>query len=92
LIFDSKGNLYGTASGGGSCGATAGCGLVFRLNPPSSGTGPWTETVLYTFTGGSDGGVPLGSVILGSSGNLYGTTAVGGNAGNGVVFELIPSS
>jgi hypothetical protein len=96
LIFDSHGNLYGVASSGGdaagSCSANPpGCGLVFRLSPPSSGTGPWSETVLYTFTGGSDGGAPLGSVIFDSSGNLYGTAAVGGNSGNGAVFELIPS-
>src|SRR5271166_952718 len=61
LVFDSKGNLYGTAvNGGNTSGANCpgedpptGCGVVFKLSPPSSGTGPWTQTVLYTFTGGS---------------------------------------
>ena len=52
--------------------------------------------MLYTFTGGSDGGAPSGGVNFDSNGNLYGTTTVGGDhqgiQGNGVVFELIPSS
>ena len=100
LIFDSGGNLYGTAFDGGnpsvSCAAGTGCGVVFRLSPSSAGG--WTETVLYTFAGGSDGGAPSGGLIFDSNGNLYGTTTVGGNhqglspLGNGVVFELIPSS
>jgi uncharacterized repeat protein (TIGR03803 family) len=88
LIFDSKGNLYGTTLYGG-----AGSGVAFELSPPSGG-GPWTETVLYTFTGASDGGLPFAGLISDSQGNLYGTTEEGGHCakgtGCGVVFELSP--
>ena len=78
LILDSKGNLYGTASGGGASGA----GVVFKLDKSGN------ETVLYSFTGGVDGGGPLGGVILDSKGNLYGTTNGGGASGAGVVFKI----
>jgi hypothetical protein len=107
LIFDSRGNLYGTAVNGGNTGGAncpgldppTGCGVVFELSPPSGGTGPWTETVLYTFTGGSDGAYPQAGLIFDSNGNLYGTTSNGGSlsgtichglGGCGVVFELSP--
>jgi uncharacterized repeat protein (TIGR03803 family) len=82
LIFDSAGNLYGTASGGGA--NSCRCGAVFELTPGSSG---WTENILYTFTGGADGAFPSASVMLDSAGNLYGTTTSGGNGG-GTIFEL----
>ena len=89
LTFDSKGNLYGTTPYGGNANDA---GVVFELSPPASGSGPWTETVLYRFcsvSGCSDGGNPSGGVIFDSKGNLYGT-AGGGNGG--VVFELTPPS
>lgn len=79
VTIDSKGNLYGTASGGG----TSGNGVVFKIDPSSN------ETVLYNFTGGADGGSPEGgSLIRDSVGNLYGTTTYGGASGAGVVFAL----
>lgn len=98
LIADSSGNLYGTTveagNGGGNC--LLGCGTVFQLVP--NGSGGWTENVLHSFTGGSDGAQPQGSLILDSAGNLYGTAFQGGisctlagSAGCGVVFELSPS-
>src|ERR1035438_9820947 len=95
LTFDSKGNLYGTTSHGGDtsgsdCSGIGGCGVVFELRPPSVGCTPWTETVLCTFTGGSDGGVPYASLIFDAGGNLYGTTSGGGSSTYGVVFELSP--
>jgi hypothetical protein len=83
LIFDAKGSLYGTAAGGGS----GSNGVVFRL--AQSNGGHWTETVLYTFTGGADGTNPGSGVIFDRSGNLYGT-ALGGSAFGGVVFRLRP--
>jgi uncharacterized repeat protein (TIGR03803 family) len=58
--------------------------VVFKLSPSG------TETVLYTFTGGIDGGGPFAGLIADSAGNLYGTTVSGG-VGNGVVFKLSPS-
>jgi uncharacterized repeat protein (TIGR03803 family) len=88
LVRDVAGNLYGTASlgGTGSCqgGACSFPGVVFKLSPSG------TETVLYNFKGGADGGFPAAGLIQDSAGNLYGTTYAGGGASNaGVVFELI---
>ena len=90
VIFDATGNLYGTAVSGGAHNA----GVVFEVSP---GTGGWSETVLYSFTGGSDGEDPIGPLTL-HMGNLYGVTVCGGNGpqcsdgnGDGVVFELSPS-
>ena len=85
LISDRNGNLYGTTSTGGANGA----GTVFELSPTEGGG--WTETVLYAFTGGSDGGYPAGGVIFDAEGDLYGTTADGGANGDGTVFELSPT-
>jgi uncharacterized repeat protein (TIGR03803 family) len=96
LLFDNTGNLYGTTYSGGdpSCSPPVGCGTVFKLTPASGGR--WKETVLYRFKGGGDGfGPAYGSLALDSKGNLYGTAALGGNAGCGnfgcgVVFEITP--
>ena len=87
LIFDKQGALYGTTRGGGSWGA----GTVFKLTPPSSGKGPWTETVLTDFAGASIS-QPLCTLLLDSKGGLYGTTVVGSSAGTtgGSVFRLSP--
>jgi hypothetical protein len=83
LIFDAKGSLYGTAAGAGS----RLNGIVFRLAPSKDGR--WTETVLYSFTGGADGFNPGSGLTFDSSGKLYGT-ALGGVASRGVVFRLRP--
>ena len=98
LVFDSKGNLYGTTANGGHmtgsvCSGLGGCGVVFELTPPHSGTGSWTETPIYTFTGGNDGSVPYAGVIFDAKDiNLYGTAAGGGSGTGGIVFELSPPS
>ena len=95
LVFDAQGNLYGTTVNGGSgtkCEQGPGCGVVFRLTPDGS------ETVLYSFTGGTDGAYPWGGVILDGQGNLYGTTTAGGDLscyfsngyGCGTVFKIAP--
>jgi uncharacterized repeat protein (TIGR03803 family) len=63
-------------------------GTVFELTPGSSG---WTEGVLYSFQGGSDGLSPQAGLIFDAGGNLYGTTALGGIGSQGTVFELSPS-
>jgi uncharacterized repeat protein (TIGR03803 family) len=81
LVFDKAGNLYGTTTGEG----TNGYGNVFQLRPSG---GAWTETVLYSFTGGADGGTPRAGLFFDSTGNLYGTAEMGGTAGDGVVFEI----
>jgi uncharacterized repeat protein (TIGR03803 family) len=82
LIFDSAGNLYGTAAQGGA----NTCGDVFELSPGTS----WTETVLYSFACGSDGAYPAAGVIMDTAGNLYGTTAYGPPILS-TVFELSQS-
>jgi uncharacterized repeat protein (TIGR03803 family) len=86
LIADASGNLYGTTSQGGT-GALA-AGTIFKLAPPAHPGGLWIETVLYTFTGGTDGGRPYAGLIRDSAGNLYGTTNVGGAFNHGTVFRL----
>jgi uncharacterized repeat protein (TIGR03803 family) len=80
LEFDGNGNLYGTTYQGGEFGR----GTVFELTPPSRSDGGWIESVIYNFTGGTDGGWPWGSLIFDTTGNLYGTTI------KGSVYELIP--
>jgi uncharacterized repeat protein (TIGR03803 family) len=86
LIFDSAGNLYGTTYRGG----TSDDGTVYQLTPPTQQGGAWTETILYSFSGGADGNGPQGDLIFDAAGNLYGTTDNGGSPGNGIVFQLTP--
>ena len=52
--------------------------------------GAWTYTDLYDFTGGSDGGYPVGDVTLDANGNLFGTASAGGSNDYGVVWEITP--
>jgi uncharacterized repeat protein (TIGR03803 family) len=89
VIFDGKGNLYGTANAGG----THGGGVVFELSPDGAS---WEETVIYNFcsvANCADGIYPSSGVIMDSAGNLYGETSGGyGDNDTGVVFELSPSS
>jgi uncharacterized repeat protein (TIGR03803 family) len=85
LMVDASGNLYGTTFLGGSGQA----GIVFKLSPGASGQ--WTETVLYSFSGGSYGGEPDG-LVMDANGNLFGTTYFGGSCSVGSVFELQPGA
>jgi hypothetical protein len=89
LLFDSAGNLYGTAMTGGhpGCGGF-GCGVVFKMSPSASG---WTETPIYSFTDGTDGAQPTSGLIADSAGNLYGDTGGSDANGGGTVFELSPN-
>src|ERR1022692_2386533 len=88
LIADDAGNLYGTTEFGGA----SDNGAIFELSPPAAKGGKWTETVLYSFTGGSDGLSPNPGLVLDKSGSLYGTTFGGGNCSSycGVIFRLLP--
>jgi len=85
MVFDSAGNLYGTTQYGGIGGCPYfGCGVLFELNPSGQ------QTVLYSFSGGSDGSEPGTGLIRDASGNLYGTTSEGGSNGAGVVYKVTP--
>jgi uncharacterized repeat protein (TIGR03803 family) len=87
MAFDSAGNLYGATVYGGAYSY----GTIFELSPPASGSGSWTETTLYTFTGKSDGGDPYAGVTIDGRGNLYGAAYVGGSTcGCGTVFKMKP--
>lgn len=98
VIRDSSGVLYGATYNGG----THGAGAVFELAPGNSIVSPWTETTLYSFTLGSDGGFPDmlgGSLSFDAADNLYGTTLYGGDdscflgpPGCGTVFKLTHST
>jgi uncharacterized repeat protein (TIGR03803 family) len=88
LSLDRNGSIYGTTELGGP----AANGVAFRLDPPRGAQSAWTETVLHNFTGGSDGGVPLGGLIEDQAGRLYGTTMRGGTHGQGTAFRLAPAN
>jgi uncharacterized repeat protein (TIGR03803 family) len=94
LLFDNKGALLGTTQyGGGSTncktGYFVGCGTAFRLNPPTTKSGAWTQAMLRRFNNGADGAGPNGSLVFDAKGRLYGT-ATGGGIGYGMVFSLAP--
>jgi uncharacterized repeat protein (TIGR03803 family) len=84
VIADDKGNFYGVTSSGGANHS----GVIFELSPPAKGDTTWTQTTLYSFTGGNDGSNPQAALMMDAKGDLYGTTYSGGATGNGVVFEL----
>jgi uncharacterized repeat protein (TIGR03803 family) len=83
VVMDAAGNLYGTTVFGGPDNA----GTVFKLTPGAKNK--WTHTLLYSFTGGADGGEIYSGVVFDTAGNLYGTAASFGN-GAGVVYEVTP--
>ncbi|MBA3912858.1 MAG: hypothetical protein H0X25_03140 [Acidobacteriales bacterium] len=92
IVLDPQGNLYGTASFGGS----KLYGIVYQLVPGADGT--WTENILHNFANGSDGATPYNGVTLDRQGNLFGSTYYGGGLGQcadrsqtcGTVFKLAP--
>jgi uncharacterized repeat protein (TIGR03803 family) len=85
VIFDSQGNLYGTAFGGGA----NGFGVVWKL---SNSSGTWTESILHSFANAPDGANPGTGLVMDGADNLYGITFAGGSGnGKGCVFELSPS-
>jgi uncharacterized repeat protein (TIGR03803 family) len=89
VVFDSKGNLYGSTSVGGALGYDT----VYQLSPQSNGT--WTETILHNFPAPQamqEGSEPSGGVVIDSLGDLYGTTTWGGTNNRGTIYELTPTS
>jgi uncharacterized repeat protein (TIGR03803 family) len=82
IIKGTNGYFYGTTMAGGS----NGYGTVYQLSPEEA------LSTLHTFTDGTDGATPLGSLVqAGTSGNLYGTAEYGGTAGYGTLFQLTTS-
>ncbi|MGH9500581.1 MAG: choice-of-anchor tandem repeat GloVer-containing protein [Terriglobales bacterium] len=91
LLPDAAGNLYGTTAAGGNQNGNcfdSSCGTVFKLSHHPNGT--WTETVLYSFTGGNDGDSPQGGLFRDPSGALWGTASSGGAFGAGTIFKIAP--
>ncbi|MFY9632560.1 MAG: choice-of-anchor tandem repeat GloVer-containing protein [Candidatus Cybelea sp.] len=84
LVVDKRGMIYGTTVEGGASNA----GTVFRLSRHNRA---WTEAVLHSFAGSTDGSDPHGAPLLGLHGIIYGTTESGGAYGNGTVYALTPS-
>jgi uncharacterized repeat protein (TIGR03803 family) len=88
VTVDAAGNLYGTTAGGGA----SQYGAVYKVDAAGD------ESVLYSFTGGSDGALPRSGLVLDVKGNLYGTTTLGStitggcdSATCGVLFQLTPA-
>jgi uncharacterized repeat protein (TIGR03803 family) len=92
VIFDARGNLYGTTTAGGS----NGMGTVFKMTPKADGS--WAEKVIYNFSSlgnCADGSGPQSQLTFDAAGNLYGTANGGVTSscdGCGVVFKLAPNS
>jgi uncharacterized repeat protein (TIGR03803 family) len=86
ITIDASGNLYGATSVGGAYGF----GIIYLLSPATDST--WTESVLYVLGTPGEALQPQASMIIDSAGNLYGTSVLGGAAGDGTVFELSPST
>jgi uncharacterized repeat protein (TIGR03803 family) len=83
LIADTAGNLYGTTSQGGALNL----GVVFKIAKDGS------ESVLHSFKGNSDGATPMGGLLMGTAGTMYGTTSAGGSTscegpGCGTVYQI----
>lgn len=79
VVFDSHGNLYGTAANGGAWGG----GCVYKISPAGK------LTIVHSFGEGTDGAQPSGNLLF-SQGNLYGTTSAGGANSQGTVFKVTP--
>jgi uncharacterized repeat protein (TIGR03803 family) len=89
LTIDLSGNLYGVSLYGG----TKNLGTAYKLTPPATGAGLWSNSILYSFGGGASGCNPEGNVILDKLGRLYGqATSCGGTSNNGVIFRLTPQT
>ena len=97
VVFAPGGALMGTTSNGGSGSCPRGCGVVYALRPaqtPCRSTScPWSQQIVYQFSGGSDGAYPwLGKLTFDQAGNIYGTGAGGGASNHGVVYKLSRSN
>ena len=98
LSIDADGNLYGMTNEGGDsavdgpapAGSPAGCGVAFKLEPPRFGDGPWTQQILWNFTGHADGCYPADSALaMQRNGNLIATTSGTNTAGPGQYGAIV---
>jgi uncharacterized repeat protein (TIGR03803 family) len=80
-VLASDGNFYGTLLNGGANSE----GAIYKITPSG------TESIFYSFTGGSDGGSPFGGLTLGRDGNFYGTTTIGGTNSKGTIYKITPT-
>jgi len=82
-VIEVGGTIYGTTYFGGTGGCLEGCGAIYSVDPATG-----TETVLYSFRKGANGGTPSPGALLHAGGRLFGTTADGGRRDVGSVFSL----
>jgi uncharacterized repeat protein (TIGR03803 family) len=89
MIVATNGNLYGTTYfGGASDACESGCGSIYTMTPGG------TQTILHSFCSESnctDGAQPYAALLQATDGNFYGTTALGGTNGGGIVFKMTPN-
>ncbi len=85
LIFDTKGNLFGTTSAGGR--PTCDCGTVFKLTLAG---GAWKEKIVHFFGKGFDAYAPNYGLTFDAAGNLYGASPAGGKSRKGAIFTFTP--
>jgi uncharacterized repeat protein (TIGR03803 family) len=98
VTLGSGGKIYTATEDGGHDGqpcengfSAQGCGVVYEFVPGSNGQ--WTSNLIYTFTGGSDGRLLQQTLVVDSSGNLFGVAFAGGvisQGGYGTIFEILP--
>lgn len=86
VTFGSQGRLYGSLESAGA----HGYGAVYELSPPAGGTGPWTETIIYSLDSKTSGSTPFSPPRMDAAGNLFLVTTDGGPANCGVILELSP--
>lgn len=83
LTMDASGNLFGTTEDGGDINQ----GVLFELTKSGS---TWTESVVHSFDGGTDGEEPSANLLLGSDGQFYGMARYGGTSNLGIVYSVVP--
>jgi uncharacterized repeat protein (TIGR03803 family) len=86
-LIQVKGKFYGTTQGGGA----SGCGTIFEFTPPATRGQSGTLTIMHSFKV-TDGNSPIGGLVMGTDGYLYGTTMQGGPKNEGTIFKISPTS